>query len=1014
MSGWDAERWHAATGELDRLLGRDAAERAAALEALRIRDPRLADDVAQLLRDHEAAGAAAFLEGGPDAFATTTSSPSSDPGPRPRPTAALPPDTDFGGYRVRRVLGRGGMGVVYEAEEIESGRRVALKVLAQRFGDERERERFQREGRLAASIDHEHCVFVFNAAEIDGVPAIAMELMQGTLADRLKAGGPMAPAVAVDMTLQLIAGLQAAADAGILHRDVKPSNCFVDSDGMVKIGDFGISRSVRPAEETRLSTRNQLAATPTYASPEQLRGATLDTRTDIYSLGATLYELVTGHLPFTAQDLMSLLMAVANDTPAAPHRLVPAVPAGLSRVILRCLAKKPEDRFPSYDALAAALEPYSSVSPTPATLGRRFAAGLVDTTILTALTAPVNLAFVFRHLEHVDQNMVVPSAIAAYLALLLYNGGTEALWTRTPGKALLGLTLVDGAGRPPRPAVVAARTLLFSVPHLLQILGMLAIWGGRLPSGVEGANGISAYTLGTEALMLGVLFCLARRGNGYAALHDLATGCRVVERRTASALRHRTAGAVPAGIDRAAVGARGAFTVLDGAIDGRPGWRPGVDARLRRRVWIRDLPVGTPAVGGARATVARLTRLRWLAGRRTPQEAWDVYEGVAGLPIAEACRSRRPWSDVRRWLVDVAHELAAQRPDDRVPLELDRIWILESGRAKLLDDPTEDPAPAADRMTAAITLLRAVARVARAGRREPWPEAATRFVDGLDTASPASLSETAHQADALLGGRAEITRGWRGLSIGAMVAVPAMVAVLVVAGLAMLASIERTVPQERRTVGFVLRAVDRQGRRALAPADREAALIVLAARYRATLLDKSLYRPEAFLMLTPSHQAVADAVVQRDDGEAAVRAAAARPAVRKLFDDAASNELPPFWQVSLAAFLATLAVVALCALIAAIATRGVLLRSFGFELVTGDGRRAARWRVLARAAIAWAPILAVVLVVFVFRRSGLGDVGLAITSGLALLVMLGGAIVAIRQPSRGLQDRLAGTWIVPR
>ena len=230
------------------------------------------------------------------------------------------------------------MGLVYEAEEIESGRRVALKVLEQRLGDERERERFKREGRLAASIDHEHCVFVFGAAEIQGVPAIAMELMQGTLADRLTAEGPLPPAAAVDAALQLVAGLQAAAEAGILHRDVKPSNCFVDADGVMKIGDFGISRSLRPADETALSTRNQLAATPTYASPEQLRGATLDARADIYSLGATLYELVTGHRPFIAPDLMSLLMAVANDAPAPPHQIVPTTPRGLSRVILRCLA----------------------------------------------------------------------------------------------------------------------------------------------------------------------------------------------------------------------------------------------------------------------------------------------------------------------------------------------------------------------------------------------------------------------------------------------------------------------------------------------------------------------------------------------------------------------------------------------------------------------------------------------------------------------------------------------------
>ena len=221
---------------------------------LRARDPRLADDVARLLRDHDAAQAGGFLEQGPDALLTTASTPDGEAGPG-RVAAALPPGAEFGGYRVHRVLGRGGMGLVYEAEEIESGRRVALKVLEQRFGDARERERFEREGRLAASIDHEHCVFVFGAAEIDGVPAIAMELMQGTLADRLAADGPLPPAAAVDVALQLVAGLQAAAEAGILHRDVKPSNCFVDADGVVKIGDFGISRSTRPADETTRATR---------------------------------------------------------------------------------------------------------------------------------------------------------------------------------------------------------------------------------------------------------------------------------------------------------------------------------------------------------------------------------------------------------------------------------------------------------------------------------------------------------------------------------------------------------------------------------------------------------------------------------------------------------------------------------------------------------------------------------------------------------------------------------------
>src|SRR4051812_27663803 len=382
MTAWDAERWHAATGELDALLGGTAAEREAALEALRARDPRLADDVAKLLRDHDAARAGGFLEQGPAALLTTASAPDVESGPRPRSAAALPPGAAFGGYLIRRVLGRGGMGLVYEAEEIESGRRVALKVLAQRFGDERERERFEREGRLAASIDHEHCVFVFGAAEIHGVPAIAMELMQGTLADRLAADGPLPPAEAVDIALQLVAGLQAAAEAGILHRDVKPSNCFVDADGVVKIGDFGISRSNRPIVQGTTAEPGVISATPMYASPEQLRGETVDVRSDIYSLGATLYELLTVQRPFAADDLMALLMQVARTTPMPPHAIEGAIPRGLSEIVLRCMAKRPEQRFDGYAALAAALAPYGTAAPRAATVGRRLLAGVIDNVVL--------------------------------------------------------------------------------------------------------------------------------------------------------------------------------------------------------------------------------------------------------------------------------------------------------------------------------------------------------------------------------------------------------------------------------------------------------------------------------------------------------------------------------------------------------------------------------------------------------------------------------------------------------
>ena len=198
---------------------------------------------------------------------------------------------------------------------------------------------------------------------------ITMEIAgSGTLKDKLKKRGPLPTTEAVDAILDVIAGLEAAFAAGVLHRDIKPSNCFVSPDGSVKIGDFGLSVSTLAKDDSYVTATGVIMGTPAYASPEQLRGDDLDVRADIYSVGATLFTLLTGRAPFEGENAVQVVANAVNQKPKPLSELREDVPPGLERVVARCLAKEPDGRYADYTALRNALLPFSSKEPEPASM----------------------------------------------------------------------------------------------------------------------------------------------------------------------------------------------------------------------------------------------------------------------------------------------------------------------------------------------------------------------------------------------------------------------------------------------------------------------------------------------------------------------------------------------------------------------------------------------------------------------------------------------------------------------
>jgi ketosteroid isomerase-like protein len=287
------------------------------------------------------------------------------------PALELAPGSELANCRIEGVAGRGGMGVVYRATQLDLGRPVAIKVIAaDRARDSDVRTRFSQEARLAAAIDHPNLVPVHAAGEQDGRLYIVMRYVAGTDLHRaLRRDGRLAPGRAASVVAQLAAGLDAAHAAGLVHRDVKPANVLLSSEH-VYLADFGLSRLQASGE--RFTESGAWVGTVDYMSPEHLRGQFCDARSDVYALGCVLFSALTGEPPFRRPTVPATMSAHFHDAPPRPSERAP-VPAEFDRVIARALAKRPQDRYPSAGDLgraavaAAAGEPVTEAERTVAT-----------------------------------------------------------------------------------------------------------------------------------------------------------------------------------------------------------------------------------------------------------------------------------------------------------------------------------------------------------------------------------------------------------------------------------------------------------------------------------------------------------------------------------------------------------------------------------------------------------------------------------------------------------------------
>jgi hypothetical protein len=539
---------------------------------------------------------------------------------------------------------------------------------------------------------------------------------------------------------------------------------------------------------------------------------------------------------------------------------------------------------------------------------------------------------------------------------------------------------------------------------------------------------------------LAALFSTARRRNGYAGLHDLASGTRVVMHRrrvearasqnTSSAGRAHAAG--PSRIGPYLVDESTAATAHVPVAT--PTLVEGYDDRLRRPVWIQLLPTGTPPLPPLRRDLARPARPRWLAGRRTDGECWDAFEVADGRPLADIAVTPQPWSRVRHWMADLTHEVGAGVADGSLPdLELDRVWIGADDRARLLDWPAGTP-PVAQRSGAtsppdlsaccrflyhvAIRALGAVpARGAADGIGLPLPVPGRDLLVKLRDCRYESADAVTADVDRALRTPAAVSRTTRAMQLAGCAALPILAPAIAFSAMTAIARLDTADPKLMDLLFCLERVSDKD----TPPEQRGALEIYVATHLRATVEDPSTWtRPFPALGRSPGLPARARRILDEHADVAPQALAKAEPIATAFLDGERKRLADIRAPQALGTAVRLSAIVALCAtailaLIMAVLLRGgFTFRTFGTAVTTASGADVSRIRAGARALVAWSPALLLVVLPRVWHglATNTGG-GVALPVGTVLVMIAGGAF-AILRPERGIPDQVTGTWLVPK